>query len=323
MNLYPLKFEPIYKKKIWGGNKLGLLLNKDKNISNLGESWEISAVESSISIISNGFLEGNDLQETLEMYMGELVGDKIFDKFGIEFPLLIKFIDAQEDLSIQVHPNDEQAKERHKAYGKTELWYVLDAEENAKLISGFSGNIDKSEYLKSLNNNKLFNILNYEKVKAGDVLFIPPGRIHTIGKGIVLAEIQQTSDITYRIYDYNRTDKEGNARDLHTDLALDVLDFQKYDKYKTDYTPSLNKTKELEKCQYFTVNILEFDAIIEKDYQLLDSFIIYICVEGEIEIETDENKTSLIKGETVLIPASITQLKLHPKGKAKVLEVYI
>jgi len=321
-SLYPLKFVPIYKDKIWGGSKLGTLLNKDKNIKNLGESWEISGVEENVSVISNGFLAGNDLQETIEIYMGELVGEKVFSQFGLEFPLLIKFIDAQEDLSIQVHPNDEQAMKLHNAFGKTELWYVLDVEENAKLVSGFSTQVNKEIYNNALNSNNLESILNSENVKSGDVYFIPAGRVHAIGSGIVLAEIQQTSDVTYRIYDYNRPDQDGNLRELHTELALEAIDFKMYDQYKTDYTLAINKTVAVEKCKYFTINILEFDHLIEKNYQLLDSFVIYICVEGEFAINSNDEITKVTKGETVLIPASLTDIKLLPKGKTKILEVY-
>jgi len=236
MSLYPLKFKPILKEKIWGGNNLSQLLNKKKTGKKIGESWEISGVDNNISIVSNGFLKGNNLQEVIEIYMNELVGDKIYDIFGTEFPLLIKFIDAQEDLSIQVHPNNNQAKEKHNAFGKTEIWYVLHAEKEAKLISGFSKELTKDLLHKHLINNTLEETLNYEKVKTGDVFFIPSGRIHSIGKGIVVAEIQQTSDITYRLFDYNRLEN-GKLRELHTQDALDVIDFQRYNSYKTNYFP--------------------------------------------------------------------------------------
>lgn len=323
MNLYPLKFKPIYKDKIWGGNKLSKLLNKDKSIKNLGESWEISGVQDNVSVVANGILAENTLEELIEIYMGELVGEKNYQQFGLEFPLLIKFIDAQDDLSIQVHPNDKLSMERHKAYGKTELWYVIDADENAKLVSGFSTDADKEIYTRELKNNNLESLLNYETVKAGDVFFIPAGRVHAIGKGIVVAEIQQTSDVTYRIYDYNRPGQDGKPRELHTDLAIDAIDFSRQAKYKTDYELKSNASTQIEKCRYFTINLLEFDALMDKDYQLLDSFKIYICIEGEFAVKTEDDTIKVEKGETVLIPASISKLKLLPKGKSKLLEVYV
>jgi len=223
--LYPLKFTPIYKDKIWGGNKIKSVLNKDfGGLPNCGESWELSGVDGNVSVVSNGYLAGNTLEELLEVYMGDLAGDEVYEHFGNEFPLLIKFIDANDDLSIQVHPNDEMAAERHNSYGKTEMWYVLQADKGSKLQSGFNQQVDQEKYLEKLEKTELTDILNFEEVTAGDVFFIPAGRVHAIGRGILLAEIQQTSDITYRIYDYDRRDDKGNPRELHTDLALDAID---------------------------------------------------------------------------------------------------
>lgn len=323
--LYPLKFKPIFKEKIWGGQHLKSSLNKnipaDKKI---GESWEISCVENNISEIENGFLAGNKLNELIEIYMGDLVGDRIFDQFAFEFPLLIKFIDANDDLSIQVHPNDELAKERHNSSGKSEMWYVIDAKQDAQLISGFNHEMDKAHYLKHLKNNELPQILNYEKVQAGDVFYIPSGRVHAIGSGIVLAEIQQTSDITYRIFDWNRKDDQGNERELHTEQALDAIDFTVYDSYKTDYSPVQNRTARILKTRYFETNIVSFDQPVEKEYNQLDSFVIYMCLDGELEIVCDETEKILVKkGETVLIPAVIEHLQLKPVVQSKLLEVYI
>jgi len=322
--LYPLKFKPIYKEKIWGGNKLHTLLNKENSPqANYGESWEISAVQGDVSVVSNGFLAGNSLEETIEVYMGDLVGERIFEKYGQEFPLLIKFIDANDKLSVQVHPDDALAKKRHQAYGKTEMWYVLQADENAKLISGFSTKVDKASYLNKLNNKQLESILNFEGVQKGDVFFIPAGRVHAICSGILLAEIQQTSDVTYRIYDWDRTDNAGNSRELHTDLALEALDFKKYDTYKTDYVSAVNKTARLAQSKYFSTNVLEFENIIERDYALLDSFVIYICVEGAFDILYDTETEQVTTGESILLPAIFDQVRLVPKTKAKLIEVYI
>ena len=322
--LYPLKFEPIYLEKIWGGNRLKTLLNKKYNLKNCGESWEISGVEGNISVVANGFLKGNDLSELIEVYMGDLVGDKVYDKFGVEFPLLIKFIDAQQDLSIQVHPNDELSKERHNAFGKTEMWYVVDATEDALINSGFNQPVDKVKYLEYLKNGNLTDLLKYDKANVGDVFFIPAGRVHAIGKGALVVEIQQTSDVTYRIFDYNRKDDKGNERELHTDLALDAIDFSFLEDYKTKYTPELNKSAKVVQCEYFTTNIIEFDRQIEKDYSLLDSFVIYITLEGNFEIEAGEEIVTISKGETILIPASFDFVWIKPKNeKVKLLEVYI
>ncbi len=325
MNLYPLKFKSIYKDKIWGGDKIKTVLNKDYSpLPNCGETWEISGVQDEISVISNGPLAKNNLQELIEIYMGELIGDHIFEKFGIEFPLLIKFIDANDDLSIQVHPNDNLAKERHNAFGKTEMWYVIEADEGAKLNCGFNKKVSKEEYLDKLTSNTLTEILNYEEVKAGDVFFIPAGRVHSIGKGILLTEIQQTSDITYRIYDYNRAGKDGKPRELHTEMAIDAIDYNFYNEYRTNYKKEFNKTSEIMQCDYFNTNMLEFDTIIEKDYGYIDSFVIYICLEGTITIIDDNNtKTEIKKGETVLVPAVLKNIALIPKNKSKLLEVFI
>jgi len=324
MSLYPLKFEPICLEKIWGGNRLKTLLGKKYNLKNCGESWEISGVEGNISVVSNGFLKGNDLSELIEIYMGELVGDKVYEQFGLEFPLLIKFIDAQDDLSIQVHPNDELSKERHNAYGKTEMWYVVDVAEGALINSGFNQPVDREKYLENLENENLTEILKYDEAKVGDVYFIPAGRVHAIGKGSLVAEIQQTSDVTYRIFDYNRKDDKGNLRELHNDLAIDAIDFSYLDDYKTKYAAELNKSTEIVSCKYFTTNILEFDRTIDKDYNSLDSFVIYITLEGNFGVETEEGTEQVAKGETILIPASIEFVKLNPQnGKVKLLEVYI
>lgn len=323
--LYPLKFTPIYKDKIWGGNKIKTVLNKDfGNLPNCGESWELSGVEGNVSVATNGYLAGNNLNELIEVYMGDLVGDQVFETYGNEFPLLIKFIDANDDLSIQVHPDDEMAAERHNSYGKTEMWYVMQADKGAKLQSGFNQQVDQEKYLEKLEKVELTDILNFEEVSEGDVFFIPAGRVHAIGKGILLAEIQQTSDITYRIYDYDRRDDKGNARELHTDLALDAIDYTLFPEYKTSYEVKPNESVELVTCKYFTTNVLELNTVVEKDYNKLDSFVIYICLDGEVVVETESGSELIQKGETILIPASIENVHLKPvSASAKLLEVYI
>ena len=323
--LYPLKFKPVYQERIWGGTRMHAMLNKPAcEHGGCGESWELSAVEGHVSVVANGFLEGNDLQELIEVYMGDLVGERVYDQFGLEFPLLIKFLDAVEDLSIQVHPGDELSMARHNAFGKTEMWYVLYADEGARLNSGFNQLVDREKYVKYLESGRLTELLSFEEVKAGDVFYIPAGRVHAIGKGTVVAEIQQTSDVTYRIYDYGRKDKNGNLRELHTDLALDAIDFSFQEDYRTKYTPLKNKTAEVVTSKYFTTNIIDFDQVVKKDISLIDSFVIYICIDGDFEIAWNSGCESFKKGDTILVPASLEQYDLVPlNGNAKVLEVHI
>ena len=324
-NLYPLKFKPEYLDKIWGGEKIKSVLGKDfGDLPNCGESWELSGVQGHVSVVQNGFLAGNTLEELIEVYMGELVGDQVYEKFGVEFPLLIKFIDANDNLSIQVHPDDKLSKERHQAFGKTEMWYVMQADQGAKLNLGFKEELSKEKYLEKFEAGELMDILNFEEVTSGDVLFMPAGRVHAIGKGVLVAEIQQTSDVTYRIYDYDRKDANGNGRELHTELALDAIDFSVPDTYKTAYEAKSNESVEVVKCDYFTTNVLDLDQKIERDFFKLDSFVIYICMEGEVEIEYADGKETMKKGETVLVPSSLVQFFLNPtSGKAKLLEVHL
>jgi mannose-6-phosphate isomerase len=322
--LYPLKFTPILKDKIWGGKKLKSLLNKKSASDRCGESWEISGVEGDISVVSEGFLAGNELPDLVEIYMGDLTGDKVFETFGLQFPLLLKFIDASQMLSIQVHPDDALAFERHKSFGKTEMWYIMQSEEGAELIAGFQKQLDKKSYSALLAAGKLESALNFEKVSAGDIYFIPAGRVHAIGSGILLAEIQQTSDITYRIYDFNRKDDQGNPRELHTEEALDAIDFKVCDTYKTIYPYIVNKTVNVVDCRYFTTNIMNFDKPVEKDFNLIDSFVIYMCTEGQGEILYGNNgSVTFKKGETLLIPAVLKNLVVKPAKPSTLLEIYI
>jgi mannose-6-phosphate isomerase len=321
--LYPLKFKPILLEKIWGGTKLKTDFNKIGKCKNCGESWEISGVEGNISIIENGFLAGNNLQEIIEIYMADLLGDKVFKRFGVEFPLLIKLIHAKDDLSIQVHPDNDTAKEKHNAYGKSEMWYILDAEKDSKLISGFSKQTNKEEVKQAIKEGKLNDLLNYETVKFGDVFYIPSGRIHSIGKGIVLAEIQQSSDITYRVYDFDRFDSDGNKRELHNELAEDVLDYNFYNNYKTEYEKLPDRSNKIIECDHFSVSIISLINILERNYYEIDSFVVLICIVGSVKIKTNNGNIDLIKGETVLIPAELDRVKMIPNGYVELLEVYI
>lgn len=322
--LYPLKFTPQLKEKIWGGKKLQQSLNKDIPSDKTGESWEISAVENNLSVVANGYLAGNNLQELIEIYMGDLVGEHIYGKFGVEFPLLIKYIDANDILSVQVHPDDILAKERHNAYGKTEMWYIIEAEPNAKLISGFKQALTPEEYQQKVAKGTLQEVLNFEPVKKGDTFYMPAGRVHAIGAGIVLAEIQQTSDVTYRIFDWNRKDANGKGRELHTELAIEAIDFTVKDSYRTAYEKSTNTPNQLVQSPYFTTNRLQINKPIERNFQSIDSFVVYMCIKGEVSLMCDETTSETIKtGETVLIPASFEHLQLKPVKESILLEVYI
>lgn len=323
-DLYPLKFTPILKDKIWGGKKLNSVLSKTGASDRCGESWEISGVEGDISVVSEGFLKGNELPELIEIYMGDLVGDKIFEKFGHIFPLLVKFIDTSDILSIQVHPDDAMAVERHNSFGKTEMWYIIQSEPDAFLISGFNTRLDKKSYTQKLEAGELESVLNYEKVKKGEIYFMPAGRIHAIGSGILLAEIQQTSDLTYRIYDFNRKDGEGNSRELHTEAALEAIDFTVFDSYKTNYPHIMNQTVNAVDCIYFTTNIMNFEIPVDKDFNFIDSFIIYMCTKGKGKILYGaDGIVEYSKGETVLIPAIIKNLVIQPETPSTLLEIYI
>jgi len=322
--LYPLKFKTIFKDKIWGGQKIRDVLGKDfAPLPNCGETWEISGVEGNVSVVSEGELKGKTLIELIDAYKGRLVGKKIFQKFGNKFPLLVKFIDANDDLSIQVHPNDDLGLKRHNSFGKTEMWYVVQAEPGAKLISGFNRPLSREEYLEHFNSGRIMDVLNVEQVKDDDVFFLPAGRVHTIGKGLLIAEIQQTSDITYRIYDFDRTDSAGNKRELHVDEALDAIDFNHYDEYKTNYHDRANAVNQLVQCPYFTTNKLLFNIPVERNFQDIDSFVIYVCMEGEMEINYEGGVIYVLKGEAVLVPAEIGRFSLVPQTPFKVLESYV
>lgn len=324
MKLYPFKFEPILKPVIWGGSRLCEFKNIKPVKDGIGESWEISGVKGSISVISDGDLKGVSLSELLLGCKEQLVGKKVYEKYGNTFPLLIKFIDARDDLSIQVHPDDRLAKQRHNSFGKTEMWYVINAAPDAYLYSGFQKSITPDEYVERVKNNTFTETLRKYYVKPGDVFFLPAGRVHAIGAGCFIAEIQQTSDITYRIYDYNRKDADGNTRELHTDLAKDAIDYTVYPTYKTEYLPMPNHPVQLASCNYFTTNLLDLSLEINRDYSLLDSFVIFICIDGSCQITDDKGNSVVLKqGETLLIPADTNSVNVKPSASVKLLETYI
>lgn len=317
---YPIKFIPILKEKIWGGNKLTSLLNK-ANKNNIGESWELSGVKDNVSIVSNGFLKGKSLKEIITTFEGAILGHKVFKSFGNNFPLLFKFIDANKDLSVQLHPNDQIAKKLHNSFGKNEMWYVLGKEEGARLILGFSRQVDQEIYQKHLVENTLSEILQYKNVKKGDSFFIETGTVHAIGAGVVLAEIQQSSDITYRIYDYNRPGLDGKLRELHTDLAINAINFESKTT-ELDYKDEINIPVRLCRSKYFHTNKLIISNSIHRDLSLIDSFIVYMFLEGEGTINVNEYSETFKEGDTVLIPALIKNIEIKSKS-AIFLEVYI
>ena len=320
--LYPLKFKPLLKERIWGGHKIETAFGKKLPEGKLiGESWELSGVPGDVSVVANGKLKGNSLEELIEVYMDELVGEKIYEKYGTEFPLLIKLIDADDVLSIQVHPDDKLAAERHNSYGKTEMWYVIDHEPGAELFVGFNQKVDRQKYMDYLAKGELDKLLNRYKVSKGASYFIPAGAIHAIGKGILIAEIQQTSDITYRVFDWNRTDDKGKSRELHTELALDAIDYSEKHDYEVTVKPEVDKAVNLEKSNYFVTNTVWIEGSLERDYSDIDSFVIYICLEGSTKLITEAGEETIAKGETVVIPASFDSVKIE--GNGKLLEVYV
>lgn len=322
MKLYPFKFYPILKERLWGGTNLGTLLGKELESDLIGESWELSGVAGDVSIVANGSFKGTTLTDLINKFPEEILGKSVLERFGKEFPILIKFIDAQKDLSIQLHPDDELAGKRHNSFGKTEMWYIMDAENDAELIIGFKEDISKETYLESLKNDTLTDLLNYENVSEGDAYFINAGKIHAIGAGILIAEIQQTSDQTYRVYDYNRKDAQGNLRELHTELSVDAISYDRQDDFKVSYGKETNVSNPMVDCPYFKTNFISLNKNIQFDVSDQDSFTIYMCIDGEVLIENDFGSILIKKGETVLVPA-ITSHVLLSAEQAKLLEITI
>ena len=318
----PLKFNAFLKQTIWGGNKIIPFKHLDSQLENVGESWEISGVKNHQTIVSEGEYAGRALNEVVEELKGKLIGESNYEQFGNEFPLLIKFIDARQDLSIQVHPTDEIAKKQGKSRGKTEMWYIMDSDKDAHLRSGLKKKITPAEYKEMVENDTILDAIADYSVKEGDCFFLPAGRIHSIGKGCFLAEIQQTSDVTYRIYDFKRKDKNGNYRELHTDLAAECINYEVLNDYRTVYTSQKNQGVSLVHCPYFHTAVYDLDEPMTLDYSELDSFVILIGVKGEGTIvDNDGNETSLRAGETILIPATTNELKVN--GTVKFLETYV
>lgn len=317
--MYPIQFEPILKERIWGGEKLKTVLNKPITSKITGESWELSTVEGDVSVVANGELKGKSLTEIIDMMPDDILGTAVHKRFGKQFPLLFKYLDAREDLSIQVHPNDELAKKRHNSFGKTEMWYIMQADKDARIIVGFKEKSNADEYLENLKNKTLLSILDDVKVKEGDVFFLETGTVHAIGAGLVVAEIQQTSDITYRLYDFDRVDAQGKTRELHIDLALEAINYNKVDTYRP-YNKEINQSNAIVDCPYFTTNFIPLDGA-EAVTKTGNTFTVYMCVDGKFELEYDSVVYKYKKGDTVLVPAAMTDFVLS--GKASILEIYI
>lgn len=321
MIAYPLKFNPIFHYRIWGGNQLKTVLGKQYQAEQIGESWEISTVKNNISIVANGKFAGKSLTDLITQYPEDLLGAKSIQQFGQTFPLLIKLLDTAQPLSVQVHPNDDLAKQRHNSFGKTEMWYVIDANKGATNIIGFKEGVDKDKYQKAIENQSFNGILNDVPVCAEDVFYLPAGRVHAIGANILLAEIQQTSDVTYRIYDYDRLDKDGKKRELHTALALDAIDFSYINQPKIVYHKNQNTSNKVVECEYFNTDYLN----LTQDFSLnksTDSFMVLICTEGKASLQANGSDTLIQKGETVLLPACMQQCVIKTKA-AKFLSVVV
>lgn len=315
---YPLLFTPILKDRIWGGEKL-TTIGKNVVSKTTGESWELSMVEDNLSIIENGIYKNNTIKALIDVFSNQILGENIIQKFGHTFPLLFKFLDAKSDLSIQLHPNDKLAKKHHNSLGKTEMWYIMQADENARVILGFKENSSSEEYLKHLDQKTLPTILKEYKVKKGDVFFIETGTIHAIGAGILLAEIQQTSDITYRVYDWDRVDENGNSRELHIDLALQAINYNKLEP-EIKYSKVLNTENLLVNSNFFTTNFIPLEGTLQKS-KTNKMFYVYICTEGSFEVEYNNVKSTFKSGDTVLIPAIMQDFIL--RGNAILLEIFI
>ncbi|MBR6272324.1 MAG: class I mannose-6-phosphate isomerase [Bacteroidales bacterium] len=321
--LYPLKFKPIFKDKIWGGRKIKEVLGMDYGpLPNCGEMWLLSGLWEEQSVIANGDFEGDEINDLVETFMGDLVGEGVFDKYGEQFPLLIKIIDANDWLSVQVHPDDELAEKRELGNGKTEMWYVMQADPGAELVSGFNCEMNRMKYIRVLKDNAIESVLNRETAEKGDVFYIPAGRVHALGPGIMVGEIQQTSDVTYRIYDWDRIDVAGMRRELHIPQSLDAVDFDPVEHYKTTYVPMLNKTVSVIESPYFTTNMLHLQGEMAKDYSELDSFVLLMPVEGKFLLEWENGSVFVETGEVVLIPNVIEKVSIKAQGECRLLEIY-
>ena len=326
MKLYPLLFQPNLHRIVWGGNQLRPYKGLEQIDESVGESWEVSAVPTSSSIISNGEWEGRDLISVINEHPEEILGKAVHEKFHGKLPLLVKFIDAKKDLSIQVHPNDEMAMLEHGKMGKSEMWYIIKADEGAHLYAGFKQQITPYEYQKRVEDGTITEVLADHQVKAGDVFYLPAGRVHAICGGIMLAEVQQSSDVTYRIFDYNRPGMDGKPRELHTELAAKALDFHVETNYRTDYPEATNKAVQIIDTPFFDVRVMEINKPKHRDMRKYDSFVISMCLEGDcrIHVRSTDDIIELKTGYSTLIPADIADYDVLPlNDKSKILDTFI
>ncbi|MEP2937068.1 MAG: type I phosphomannose isomerase catalytic subunit [Gilvibacter sp.] len=319
---YPLLFTPILKEKVWGGTKLNEVLGKESSASNVGESWELSGVTGNVSVVSNGELKGALLSQLIEQHGAYLLGERVLKQYEGAFPLLFKFIDAAQDLSVQVHPDDSFAKKQHDCFGKTEMWYVMQADPKAQLIVDFNRPLTKEQYLNALENKQLASVLQHDEVFQGDSYFIAPGTIHAICGGVMLAEIQQTSDITYRVYDWDRPEADGSFRELHNDLAIQTLNFKAPKDQKITYSKDANNVNTLYESAFFSTQFIPLAGTLNRDMSQIDSFVVYMCVHGQATITVNDNRQTLQKGQTCLIAAHHQHILLEAKD-AQLLEVYV
>ena len=326
MLLYPLLFEPNLHTVVWGGHQLRPYKGLEPSDEPIGESWEVSAVPSSTSVISNGVFQGRDLVSVINEYPEEILGKAVNEKYQGKLPLLVKFIDAEKDLSIQVHPNDEMAQREHGTMGKSEMWYVIKADKGSHLYAGFKQEITPEEYQRRIADGTIVDVLADHSVKAGDVFYLPAGRVHAICGGIMLAEVQQSSDVTYRIYDYNRPGMDGNPRQLHTELAAKALNYHVEKNYRTEYFEDINKAIQIVDTPYFDVRVMEISKPFHRDLRKYDSFIISMCIEGdcEIRVRSTGDVMKLRQGSSALIPAKIADYDVTPlRGTSLILDAFI
>lgn len=316
-------FNPIFKTIIWGGDKIAPFKGVETEQKNIGESWELSGVAGSESVVADGPDKGKTVSELIQAYGETLLGKKNYLKYGDSFPLLIKFIDANADLSVQVHPTDELARERGAKFGKTEMWYVIGADKGARLANGFNRSVDPTEYAGLVESGEIMDVLNFNTVKPGDTFYIPAGRVHAIGTGCFVAEIQETSDITYRLYDYKRKDKDGRERELHTREAFDAINFNDTEGKPVAYTLRRDLPVNLVTSPFFTTNLYQIDHEVMRDYSEWDTFVVIICTKGAADITSGEQAVSLSAGHTILIPASCRSITITPKGVFEALETFI
>ena len=323
--MYPLKFEDIFKTVVWGGEKIAPFKGVQTDQHNIGESWELSGVKGNESVVANGPLAGHTITELACEYKEVLLGKKVYEATGTEFPLLTKFTDARDALAVQAHPDDTLAGKRHNgSKGKTEMWYVVQADEGAHLMAGLSRQTTPQEYESKVNDNTVTEILKDYKVREGDTFFIPAGRVHSIGKGCFIAEIQQTADITYRIYDFGRLGLDGKPRELHTELAKDAIDYTVLDDYRTHYPQVTDSENTLVSCKYFTTSLFDLSQSVTKDIASLDSFLIALCIDGQGTISDGHGNTIQIrKGETILLPADSLSATFIPDGSMKLLACHL